>query len=104
MNNDFAVIQTGGKQYKVSAGQKIKVEKLDVKAGEKIVFETVLLRAAGDTVEVGTPYLSKARVEANVVGDIREKKKIVFKYHSKTRRRKKKGHRQIHTELEIVKI
>jgi large subunit ribosomal protein L21 len=104
MANDFAVIETGGKQYRVSAGQKLKVEKLDVKAGEKVVFETVLLKAVGGVVEVGAPYLKTAKTEAKVIGDTRGDKKIVFKYHSKTRARKKKGHRQDYTEIEIVKI
>ncbi len=103
MNNDFAVIHTGGKQYKVSAGQKIIVEKLEAKEGT-IKFDTVLLRAVGGNVEIGAPYLTKATVEAKVLGELRGKKKIIFKYHSKTRRRKKKGHRQEHTELEIISI
>ncbi len=104
MANDFAVIQTGGKQYRVSPGQKLKVEKLDVKAGDKVVFDTVLLTSVGDTVKVGAPYIAGAKLEAKVLGDGKGKKAIVFKYHPKTRSRKKKGHRQEYTELEIVKI
>ncbi len=101
---DFAVIKTGGKQYKVSAGDKLKVEKLDVKEGEKVAFDTVLLRAIGGTVQVGAPYVPGTKTEAKVLGDVRGEKKITFKYHSKTRARRKKGHRQDYTEIEIVKI
>lgn len=104
MANDFAVIETGGKQYRVSAGTKLKVEKLDVKAGDTVVFDTVLLTSVGDTVTVGAPYVAGAKTEAKVMGDGRGKKAIVFKYHAKTRSRKKKGHRQEYTELEIVRI
>jgi large subunit ribosomal protein L21 len=103
MATNFSVIETGGKQYRVSAGQKIKVEKLDVKAGDKVVFETVMLKSIGDDVEVGAPYLAST-TEAKVLGDVRGEKKIVFRYHSKTRSRRKKGHRQDYTELEITKI
>jgi large subunit ribosomal protein L21 len=104
MANDFSVIQTGGKQYRVSAGQKIKVEKLNVKAGDKVIFETVLLRSIGDAVSVGAPYVAAAKTEATVIGDVRGRKAIVFKYHSKTRSRKKRGHKQDYTELEITKV
>jgi large subunit ribosomal protein L21 len=87
MSNDFSVIETGSHQYRVSVGQKIKVEKLEVKAGDKVVFETVLLKSIGDAVEVGTPYIT-AKAEAKVLGDVRGEKKIVFRYHSKTRSRR----------------
>jgi large subunit ribosomal protein L21 len=98
---DFAIIMTGGKQYKVSAGQKLQVEKLDPK-GDKASFE-VLLRSVGDKVEIGTPKLAGA-AEATITRAVRGEKKIIFKYHSKTRFRKKKGHRQDYTEIEITKI
>lgn len=100
----FAIIESGGKQYKVSAGEKLKVEKLLVKEGESFVFDKVLLQVDGDRVEVGTPYLSGEKVEAKILNQGRDKKKIVFRYHSKTRYRKKKGHRQPYTEVEISKI
>jgi large subunit ribosomal protein L21 len=104
MANDFSVIQTGGKQYRVSAGQKVRVEKLDAAAatGAAVVFDKVLLRVAGGRVEIGTPYLAGAKVEATSLGDGRGEKKIVFRYHSKTRQRKKKGHRQEYSEVAIV--
>ncbi len=102
----FAVIKTGGKQYKVSPGQKLKVEKLDVPADRDAVihFTEVLLVADGENVKIGTPIVKGTRVEARVLAQGREKKKIVFKYHPKSRYRKKKGHRQHFTEVEIQKI
>jgi large subunit ribosomal protein L21 len=100
----FAIIETGGKQYRVAPGDKIKVEKLNAAAGSSFIFDKVLLAADGDKVEIGTPYVSGARVEAKVLRQARDKKKIVFRYHSKTRYRKKKGHRQPFTEVEITKV
>ena len=100
----FAVIETGGKQYKIAPGQKIKVEKLDVEAGVGFVFDKVLLVADGEEVKVGMPYVEGAKVETKVLQQGRADKKIVFKYHSKTRYKKKKGHKQMFTELEIMKI
>ena len=100
----FAVIETGGKQYKVSPGQKIKIEKLDASEGGQVVFNKVLLKSDGAEVEIGTPHLSGAAVEAKVLEQGRGDKVIVFKYHSKTRYKKKKGHRQPYTKIEITKI
>ena len=100
----FAVIQTGGKQYKVAAGDKIKVEKLEAKEGDSLVFDKVLLTADGDNVQVGVPYVGGAKVDAKILKQGRHDKIIVFKYHSKTRYRKKKGHRQDYTEVEIMGI
>lgn len=97
----FAIIETGGRQYKVSAGDKIKVEKLNAKDGDKVKFDKVLLIAEGDKVDFGTPYLKDKEVEAKVLRQGRDKKKLVFRYHSKTRYRKKKGHRQGYTEVLI---
>ena len=100
----FAVIETGGKQYRVSAGQKIKVEKLNADAGDSFVFDKILLTVDEDKVAVGTPFIDDEKVSAKVVKQARERKKIVFRYHSKTRYRKKKGHRQQFTEVEIVSV
>ena len=100
----FAIIETGGKQYKVSTGQKVRIEKLPIKEGGVFVFDKVLLRVEGDKVEIGIPYISGAKLEGKVLKQGRDKKKIVFRYHSKTRYRKKKGHRQPHTEVEIAKV
>lgn len=99
----FAVIETGGKQYRVSPGTKIKVEKLPAE-GEGFVFDKVLLLSDENGVKVGKPYLDGSRVEAKVLKHARDRKKIVFRYHSKTRYRKKKGHRQHFTEVEVTKI
>jgi large subunit ribosomal protein L21 len=104
MANDFTVIQTGGKQYKVSAGQRIKVEKLGIAEGETVVFDKVLLKCENGNVAIGTPYLSGATVEAKLIKNGHDRTKIVFKYHPKTRFRKKKGHRQLYSEAEIIKI
>ena len=99
----FAIIETGGKQYKVSAGNKIKIEKIEANEGDNFVFDKVLLRADGESVIVGTPYISGATVEGKVLAQARSKKVIIFKYHSKTRQRKKRGHRQHFTEVEVMK-
>ena len=104
MNKDFAVIATGGKQYRVSAGEKLVVEKLKSTEGGKIIFAEVLLKSIEGKVEIGTPYLAGAKVEAKLIGDFKDKTKIILKYHSKTRQHKKKGHRQPHTEVRIVSI
>lgn len=100
----FAIIQTGGKQYKVAVGDKLKVEKLEAEQGGVLSFDKVLLVADGDKVEIGAPYVTGAVVSAEVVRQARERKKIVFKYHSKTRYRKKKGHRQHFTEVAIKTV
>ena len=99
----FSIIQTGGKQYRVSVGDKIKVEKLNPDSAGQVVFDKVLLVAADD-VKIGAPYIEGAKVEAKILRQGRDKKKIVFKYKSKTRRRKKKGHRQRFTEVQIERI
>lgn len=100
----FAVIETGGKQYKVAPGQKIKIEKLKGEAGETLSFDKVLLHADGAKVSIGTPHVSGAKVEGTIVRQARAEKKITFKYHSKTRYRKTRGHRQHFTEIKITKI
>ncbi|MBI4992150.1 MAG: 50S ribosomal protein L21 [Candidatus Harrisonbacteria bacterium] len=100
----FAVVETGGKQYRVFPGQKLKVEKLDAAPGASLTLDKVLLVADGENVQVGAPYVSGAKVEAKVLEQGRGDKKIIFKYHSKTRYKKKKGHRQHFTELEIVSV
>jgi large subunit ribosomal protein L21 len=99
----FAVIETGGKQYKVKEGEKLKVEKLDGETGKSISFDKVLL-VAGEKAEIGNPYLQGATVEAVILSAGRSEKKIIFRYHSKTRYRKLKGHRQHYTEISITKI
>ena len=99
----YAIIATGGKQYKVSEGETIKVEKLGAEAGSKFTFDQVLL-VSGDEVKVGNPTVSGASVEATVVGDGKAKKVIVYKYKRKTGYHKKNGHRQQYTAVTIDKI
>jgi large subunit ribosomal protein L21 len=100
----FAIIETGGKQYIVEAGNKIKIEKLEIAEGENVTFENVLLTHDGKKTEIGTPFLKDVSVEGKVLRQGRGEKKIVFKYKAKVRRAKKKGHRQPFTEVEIVTI
>lgn len=100
----LAVIETGGKQYKVAVGDKINIEKLENKVGSSVVFDKVLLVVDGENVEVGAPYVKNVKVEGKLLETYKDDKKIVFKYRSKTRRRKKKGHRQEMTEVEITAI
>ena len=100
----YAVIETGGKQYKVTPGQTVDVERLDVTAGNTVDLDRVLLIVDGDKVTVGTPLINGARVIATSQGEGRGKKVIVFKYKPKVRYRKKTGHRQFYTRLAIDKI
>lgn len=100
----FAVIKTGGKQYRVAPGQKLHIEKLEAAEGEAVRFDEVLLIVDGERTDIGMPKINGAVVEGKVVLQGRDRKKIVFKYHRKTRYHKKKGHRQPFTEVEITKI
>ena len=99
----FAVIATGGKQYTVSVGDKIKVEKLDVEAGSTYTFNEVLGVCDSELV-VGKPFVEGATVEASVIGDGKAKKVIVYRYKRKTGYHKKNGHRQAYTQVKIEKI
>ena len=99
----YAVIATGGKQYKVSEGDILRVEKLDADENGKIVFDQVLV-VGGDEVKVGTPVVEGATVEATSLGNEKGKKIIVYKYKPKTGYHKKNGHRQLFTEVKIEKI
>jgi len=100
----YAIIETGGKQYKVTPGQTIDVERLDVDEGNTVELDKVLFIADGDKVTVGTPTIDGAKVMATSQGDGKGKKIIVFKYKPKVRYRKKTGHRQLYTRLAIDKI
>ncbi len=99
----FAIFETGGKQYKVSEGDVIKVEKLAVVAGETITFSKVLAVGA-DSVTVGAPYVDGASVVADVVECGKSKKIYVFRYKAKKNEKKKIGHRQSYTKVQIKKI
>lgn len=100
----YAIIQTGGKQYKVSPGETIDVERLPAEEGSTIELDQVLLVADGENVRVGTPTVEGAKVVAEVVGEGKGEKVIVFKYKPKVRYRRMKGHRQTHTRLAIREI
>jgi len=100
----IVVIRTGGKQYLVSPGQKIKIEKLDKKEGSEITFKEVLLLEKGNKLEIGTPLVKGVKVIGKVLKQGKGKKVIIFKYKAKKRYKVKKGHRQPYSEIEIVKI
>src|SRR5690554_7745825 len=100
----YAVIKTGGKQYKVQEGDIIRVEKLDAEQGSTVQFDEVLALSDDSGLKVGTPVVNGAVVEANVLGQGKGKKIIVFKYKPKKNYRKKQGHRQPYTQLQITKI
>ncbi|MSR73547.1 MAG: 50S ribosomal protein L21 [Candidatus Pacebacteria bacterium] len=100
----FAIVKTGGKQYKVAVGEKLKIEKIVPEADGSVIFKEVLLTEDGGKVTVGTPLVDGATVTAKLVQQGRARKVIVFKYHSKARYKKKKGHRQEFTEVEITGI
>ena len=100
----YAIIETGGKQYKVTPGEAIDVEHLDVLEGETVELDKVLLIVDGDKITVGTPTVDEAKVIAISQGDGKARKIIVLKYKPKVRYRKKTGHRQRYTRLVIDKI
>ena len=100
----LAVIKTGGKQYIVSPGDKIKIEKINKKENSEVAFNEVLLLEKGKKIEIGTPTIKGAKVIGKVLSQGKGKKVIIFKYKSKKRYKKKKGHRQPFTEVEIIKI
>ncbi len=99
----YAIIATGGKQYKVSEGDIITIEKLGIEAGEKVTFDQVLA-VSGDDLKIGNPTVDGATVDATVVKEGRGKKIIVYKYKRKTGYHKKNGHRQSYTQVKIEKI
>lgn len=100
----YAVIQTGGKQYRVQEGDVITIEKLNVEAGDKVEFDQVLVLGEGAEIKVGAPYVDGAKVFGSVVENGKAKKVIIFKYKSKKDYRKKQGHRQPYTMVEITGI
>ena len=100
----FAVIETGGKQYKVVEGDQIFVEKLEAQEGETITFESVKALSVGDKLEIGAPTVAGAKVTAKVLKNGKAKKIYVMKYKSKKNEKKKQGHRQPYTKVEILSI
>lgn len=100
----YAVIETGGKQYRVQEGDVVTVEKLNVEAGQKIEFDKVLVLAGEGDLKVGTPYVEGAKVTGEVVENGKGKKVIIFKYKAKKDYRKKQGHRQPYTMVKIESL
>jgi len=102
--SNYAIVQTGGKQYRVETGDTIRVESLPVHTGEVIEVGDVLAVSQDGDITIGTPTVEGAKVRAQVVSQGRDKKIVVFKYKNKTRYRRKTGHRQMYTEIKITDI
>ncbi|GAB6138377.1 50S ribosomal protein L21 [Halanaerobaculum tunisiense] len=100
----YAIIKTGGKQYRVKEGQELEVEKLDVEAGDTVAFDDVRVVSTAEGLEVGQPTVDGAKVTAEVVEQTKGDKIIIFKYKAKTNYRKKQGHRQPYTKVRIKSI
>ena len=100
----YAIVQTGGHQYRVAPGDTIEVEKLDAEKGSDVELSEVLMVSNGDGVKIGTPFVKGAKVLARVIGQGRGEKIIVFKFKAKKRYRRKTGHRQSITTLAIKEI
>ena len=100
----YAIIETGGKQYKVQAGDQIRVEKLNVEDGGAVVFDKVLAAGEGADIKIGAPYLEGVTVEGTAVESGKGDKVIIFKYKAKKDYRKKQGHRQPYTLVEITSV
>ena len=99
----YAIIATGGKQYRVSEGDVIYIEKIDAQVDSTVSFDVLQMGNDGD-VKIGTPVVEGVKVEGKVVGQIRGEKIVVYKYKSKKNYRRKQGHRQPYTKVEITKI
>lgn len=100
----LAIIESGGKQYLVSKGDKIQVEKLAGDKDSTITFDKVLATFDGDSQALGKPYITGAKVEAKVLKQGRSRKIVILKYKAKSKYRRKQGHRQAYTEVEITKV
>lgn len=100
----YAVIVTGGKQYKVAEGEFLKIEKLDVATGESIAFEQVLLVGNGDDIKIGAPVVEGAKVTAEVIAQGRHDKIRIIKFRRRKHHMKRQGHRQCFTEIKITGI
>ncbi|MCK7512466.1 MAG: 50S ribosomal protein L21 [Desulfobacterales bacterium] len=97
----YAVVSTGGKQYKVQKGETLRIEKIPGEVGSKVTFDKVLMVADGENIRVGQPLIEKAAVQASIVEQDKAKKILVFKYKRRKRYRRKAGHRQPYTAIRI---
>ena len=100
----FAIIETGGKQYKVSASKILEIEKLNAKVGETVKFQNVLLLNDDKTTEIGNPSIDGATVEAKLIDSVKDRTVLVFHKRRRKHSRKKNGHRQRHSKIQITKI
>ena len=100
----YAIIESCGKQYKVAEGDVVFFEKLDAEEGKKVTFDNVVLVANGEKIDVGSPFVKGAKVEGKVVAHGKGKKIVVFKYKPKKNYRRKQGHRQPYTKVEITAV
>jgi large subunit ribosomal protein L21 len=99
----YAVIRTGGKQYRVAEGETVRVDLLTGAAGDKVTFDDVLA-IGGDQPKIGNPKVAGAAVEGEIVGEVKGEKLVVFKFRKRKRSRKKQGHRQHYTAVKITKV
>ena len=100
----FAIIETGGKQYKVSASKILEIEKLNAKIGETVKFKNVLLLNDDKTTEIGSPSINGATVEAKLLDNVKDRTVLIFHKRRRKHSRKKNGHRQRHSKIQITKI
>ncbi len=100
----YAVIRTGGKQYKVQEEQVLRIEKLDGSEGSEVEFDDILMYSDGETISLGTPKIENAVVKAHILEQAKGKKELVFKYKRRKGYRRMKGHRQYYTEVKIDSI
>ena len=100
----FAIIETGGKQYKVSASKILEIEKINAKVGETVKFKNVLLLNDDKTTEIGSPSISGATVEAKLLDNVKDRTVLIFHKRRRKHSRKKNGHRQRHSKIQITKI
>ncbi len=100
----FAIIETGGKQYKVSASKILEIEKLNAKVGETVKFKNVLLLNDNKTTEIGSPSINGATVEAKLLDNVKDRTVLIFHKRRRKHSRKKNGHRQRHSKIQITKI
>ncbi len=100
----FAIIETGGKQYKVSASKILEIEKLNAKVGETVKFKNVLLLSDNSNTEIGNPSINGAVVEAKLLDNVKDRTVLIFHKRRRKHSRKKNGHRQRHSKIQITKI